>query len=84
MAKTDLPRFLTPADVARRLGVQKGKVLHFIDAGLLPAVNVAKVGACRPYWRISPENFQSFLDVRAAQPTQPVKRRRKAPLKQYV
>ena len=84
MDKKDLPRFLTPLEVARQLGIQKCKVLEFINAGLLPAVDVAKVGSCRPYWRISPENFQQFLDARAAKPRPKVRKRKAKPTKQYV
>jgi excisionase family DNA binding protein len=60
-------RFLTPADVAKILGVTQTTVLGWIHAGELRAVNSAqKAGpGRRPRWKISPADLATFEASRA-------------------
>jgi excisionase family DNA binding protein len=60
------PTWLTPPQLAKQLGVQAEKVLGWIRAGELRAVNVAERASRRPRWRISAEAFEEFLRRREA------------------
>lgn len=72
-------RYLTPPQLARRWGIDLKKVLRWIRAGELHAVNLAgKIGG-QPRWRISPEAVQEFELRRAAQPPAPKVSRRRRP-----
>jgi excisionase family DNA binding protein len=42
----------SPQEVAKRHGIDRGKVLKWIDGGQLPAINVATNPNGRPRWRI--------------------------------
>lgn len=55
------PKWLTPPQFARQLGVSSEKVLLWIRNGELRAVNVADRMAGRPRWRLSPEAIEEFL-----------------------
>ncbi len=67
-AKT-APSMLSPAQVARRLGVSWETVRTWIDNGDLKAVNVAvKPGLGRPRWKIAEEELTQFQLRHAAQP----------------
>ena len=71
--------FVTPADIAKALGVNRTKVLAWIRRGELRAVNVAATSGRRPRWRIAQEALDAFLIARS--PTPPlhaVRRRRRA------
>jgi hypothetical protein len=77
---------ITPPQLARRWGVHVSKVLAFIRAGELGAVNLALRADGRPRWRILPEAVVDFESRRAAVPPVPVSRRRRllqAPIKEY-
>jgi hypothetical protein len=72
--------FLSVGQVLERLGLKdKCVVLDLIHAGHLRAVNVS-TGPKRPTWRISPEDFNRFLEARQAVPrvTEKKPRRSKA------
>ncbi len=80
------PATLSPAQVARRLGVGIHKVLAWIARGELAAVNVANRLGIRPRWRISAEALADFERRRSAVPPTPApKPRRKAaaPAREY-
>jgi excisionase family DNA binding protein len=70
-------RMLTPPAVAERLGIDAHKVVAWIAAGQLMAVNVSD-GAKRPRWRITAAALEQFLLKRQSKPaaTPPIKRRR--------
>lgn len=71
--------FVTPPELAKVLGVAPEKVLRFIRAGHLAAVNLATPGRNqRPRYSISPEAVQDFLRRRTVgPPLKPTTRRRK-------
>jgi excisionase family DNA binding protein len=61
-------RFLSPPQLARRLGVGETKVLGWIKSGALRAVNLASNVLGRPRYRVSPEALAEFLAGRVAEP----------------
>ncbi len=69
---------MTPPELARRYGISPDKVVAWINAGELKAVNVvAKLGS-RPRWRISEADIELFeLRRSAVPPTKPTRRRRR-------
>ena len=70
------PKWVTPPQFARQLGVSAEKVLLWIRNGELRAVNVADRLAGRPRWRLSPESIEEFLRRRQSTvPTPPRIRR---------
>jgi excisionase family DNA binding protein len=77
-APLSLPtQYLTPPQIARRLGVKASKVLAWIDRGELVAANLADRRGGRPRWRIAPEALASFLAARSSRPaTQATNRHR--------
>lgn len=79
MRKPALPRMLTTTEVAQRLGVKASKILTWIRAGELEAVNVATNQSSRPRFRISVEALQTFEQRRAVQPAPKQPRRYKRP-----
>lgn len=81
-------KYLTPNQIDRMLGIQKGKTLGWIHAGELPAVNLAKdANGQRPRWRVAIADLEAFLASRAAtppEPPKPARRRRKSSTRQWV
>jgi excisionase family DNA binding protein len=69
-------RYLTPPEVAARLGVDVHKVMGWIRRGELRAANVGD-GAQRPRFRISPIDLELFLSARAAAPEPKITRMRR-------
>jgi hypothetical protein len=64
----DTPQYLSPGDVAERLGLAKtAPVLAWIHAGQLAAVNVS-VGKKRSTYRIGPADLAAFLERRRVVP----------------
>jgi excisionase family DNA binding protein len=59
---------LTPPQVARLLAVKADKVVAWVRAGELAAVDVRGPGATRPRWRILPDSLEAFFKRRSAQP----------------
>lgn len=71
--------FLTPPQVAKRLGIEASKVRAWIESKRLRAVNIAEndgIGR-RPRWRVRLSDLEEFLAAREAAPAKPVDRRRK-------
>ena len=58
---------LTVTEVARRLQVNRDKVLGWIHYNRLRAVNTAKGSLGRPRWRIKPADLDDFLAGRTGQ-----------------
>ncbi len=56
---------LTVSDIAERFNVAPEKVLKWIKARELPAVNIAVKSSGRPRWRIKPEDLASFEAARS-------------------
>ena len=78
MSGPTLTRWLTPPDVAEQLGVEPPKVIAWINAGELVAVNVAQsLHGKRPRWRIDPRELEAFLLRRQKRPNAPRAKRRK-------
>ncbi len=55
-----MQRKLSPRDVGRRYGVKAETVIDWCEAGLMPAVNVARSGAHRKRWRMSEDDIEAF------------------------
>jgi hypothetical protein len=75
-AVASLGRYLSPPQIAEQYGVDPNKVIGWIRAGELRAVNVGN-GASRPRYRISPADLALFEAARAVQPPTPRIRRRR-------
>ena len=74
------PRYLTPPAVARLLGIKPERVIEFIRAGELRAVDVARRGSMRPRYRISPDALAAFEAARSVTPLpKPSRRHRESP-----
>lgn len=77
------PQFLTPPEIARALRVSESKVLLWIRAGRLPAVNVSE--GQRPKYRIRAADLDSFLAGRAVAPQiEPASRKSRLEIPHYV
>ena len=72
-----MPGSYTPPAVADRYGVSPEKVIGWIKAGELRAVNVAATTGGRPRWRISEADLLAFENRRAAGVEQKLVRRRR-------
>lgn len=71
---------LTVMQIAERMQVDVGKILGFIHAGELRAINVAKSKKTRPRWRITEEAFEQFLNARSSRPaTEATRQPRRVP-----
>ncbi len=68
----------TPSELARRYGVSPDKVLAWIRAGELRAVNVATRCTGRPRYVILPEAISAFEAARSVAPPPRVARKRRA------
>lgn len=68
----------TPSELARRYGVSPDKVLAWIRAGELQAVNVATRRTGRPRYVILPEAISDFEASRSVVPRHRVARKRRA------
>jgi len=79
----DIIRFLTPPAVAKRLGVTPERVISWIRAGRLRAVNLSD-GPIRPRYRVAPDDLERFLTSREVSPRpRPVRRRCEPTVKHY-
>lgn len=76
----------TPPARARELGVTPEKIINFIRAGELHAVNAAAPGATRPRYVITDEAWAEFLQRRAVHPDAkaPKRRPKREPYHHYV
>jgi transposase len=72
--------FLTPPQLAKRYGVSADKVVGWILAGELAAVNLATVANGRPRYKIAEEAVQVF-EQRRAVVSPPPRRKRTTPVK---
>ncbi len=61
-------RNLTPPLVAQELGVAVAKVIGWIRAGELQALDLANRGSTRPRYSISPESLEAFKKARQVVP----------------
>jgi len=80
-AMIDAPRKLTPPQVAKTYGVSPERIIAWIRAGELVAIDVSgRPGVGRPRFRIDPADLVAF-DARRAVVTTPKasRRRRKDP-----
>ena len=75
---------ISPAEYAGRLGVGIHKILAWIKAGELAAVNVASKCSSRPQWRLPPSAIEAFERNRAAQPPATKTRRLAAKSQDYT
>lgn len=81
--------YLTPAQVAKLLGIDMSKVNRWIHSHELPAFNVAKSArGTKARWRISQADLETFLAGRRNMPAttapKPTRRRRLPDVPQYV
>ena len=68
---TPSPRtWLTPPEVGRRYGIKPDRVIRFIRAGLLRAIDVASPGSRRPRFRIHEADLVAFEVSREVRPRQ--------------
>jgi excisionase family DNA binding protein len=70
-------QYLTPPEVARRLGCATEKIIGWILAGELRGSNLAARLGGRPRYRIAEADLEEFLDRRSAA-VAPAPRRRRA------
>lgn len=61
MDTSSIEKFLTPPQVAKRLGVAPRKVIGWILAGELEALDLSSRGASRPRYAISPDALSAFV-----------------------
>jgi excisionase family DNA binding protein len=59
-------RYLTPPEIAERLGVKHDVVLAWVHAAELRAGNVVARRGKRPRWRIAESDLEAFLAARSA------------------
>ena len=76
-------RALSAAALARLLGVHPAKILAWIRAGELAAVDLAESRGGRPRWKIMPAALDEFLAARASQSPTPSRRRRRQTEQRY-
>jgi len=77
MPSDDRPQFLTVPEVARLLRTRESRVLSWVRAGRLPAINLSE--GQRPRYRIARQALDDFLASRAVTPAaRPVRRERLA------
>lgn len=85
-------QFLTPPEIARRLGCGHEKVLGWIRRNQLPAYNLNEDGQpeSRPRWTVAIEDLEAFLATRRNQSNggetnqKPKSRKRVAKVEQIV
>ncbi|MDP1564462.1 MAG: helix-turn-helix domain-containing protein [Pirellulaceae bacterium] len=78
---TTANEFLKPTEIAQRLGCAVEMILHAINSGRLPAMNVGR-GSKRPTWRIHQADFEVWRAANTTgqrrEPT-PAKPKKRAP-----
>jgi len=83
----DAPQYLTVAQVADQLGVDRKSVLSWVSSGELPAFSASKSPySKRPRWRIDSGALRGFAEKRAVRPTptSPARRRPQRDFEQIV
>jgi excisionase family DNA binding protein len=78
-ASLTLRKWFTPPQIAKQLGVSADKVVGWIRAGEIRAINVAARPGGRPRFRVGEADLIAFEQRRSAVPTTPTPRRRKKP-----
>ncbi|MDZ7620836.1 MAG: helix-turn-helix domain-containing protein [Patescibacteria group bacterium] len=68
---------LSPAEVAKQLGVGGDKVRTWIESGEMPALNVAATKGKRPRWRVTEEGLAAFVASRQNRLPEPKPMRRR-------
>jgi excisionase family DNA binding protein len=76
--------FLTPPEVANRLGVEPAKVISWIKRGELVAVDLVERTGGRPRYRIRREALEQFLERRSTKPPEPAPVRKRKPADGFV
>jgi hypothetical protein len=72
-------RWLHAREIAQQLAIKPERVIAWIRAGQLRAVNVGD-GLVKPRFRIAPADLENFLAARAVQPpVRPARRQRADP-----
>ncbi len=69
-------RHYTVADLCAEFGTSKVRVLAWIAAGELAAINIGSPGCKRPTWRITQDALDAFIAARSTQPPAPKPARR--------
>jgi excisionase family DNA binding protein len=72
---SDPKPWLTPPEIAERLRVDASKVIGWIRAGRLVAINVSE--GARPRYRIDPAEFDRFIAGRSTSPPPSTTRRKR-------
>ena len=72
-------QYLSPPQVAELLHISHAKVLAWIAAGELRAVDLATHRGRRPRWRVACRDLEDFLVRRASSPPPDMRRRRRKP-----
>ncbi len=70
---------ITPAEVGRRLGVSLRKVLFWVYAGEIRAINLTQKLGGQPRFKIALEDVEDFERRRTFVPATPIPKRRKKP-----
>jgi hypothetical protein len=78
MSTAATTRWLTPPEIADRIGIDVGKVLTWIRRGELAAYDLSEKPGGRPRYRIDPLEFAAFLPRRQVKPPTPRQRRCKS------
>lgn len=77
----DPTRFSTPNELAERYGVKPSKVIAWIQAGELKAINTATRHGLKPRYKCSPQAIELFEAGRAVvKPPVAVPRRQRRPV----
>jgi predicted site-specific integrase-resolvase len=69
--------YKTPEQVGELFGVSAEVVISWVQAGLMPAVNVASVQSTRKRYRMTDADIEAFKQRRQEQPPQPKPSRRR-------
>jgi excisionase family DNA binding protein len=59
---------LTVSAAAEILGVDRTTALRLIEAGDLPAINIARTGAARKTWRVDEDELRRWMASRSNTP----------------
>lgn len=58
----------TTIEIAKKLRVNRDKVIDWINSGQLPAINVSSSNSSRPRYRVEESALQQFLIQRSSVP----------------
>jgi hypothetical protein len=76
MMSPDPARYQTPPEIATKYGCKPETVIGWIRFGELKAIDVARRGAMKPRYRVSPQALEDFEKARAVVPREsPIKKR---------